>query len=128
MMAIDKAKPELQDVRNAIKEVFKEFDIVAITADEIQLDDAITERILEEIETSEFLIADLTGGRPNVYYEVGHAHARGKRVILVRKEGEKVHFDIAHRNCPDYANNTALKDLLRKRLEFLTNKPTAKKG
>lgn len=123
MMAIDPSVPELQDVRNAFKEVFKEFGIVAITADEIEHDGVITDRILEEIDTSEFLIADLTGERPNVYYEVGHAHAREKRVILYRKEGAKLHFDVAHRNCPAYSNITSLKELLRKRLESLTNKP-----
>jgi hypothetical protein len=123
MMAIDPAVPELQDIRNAIKDVFKEFGIVAITADEIEHDGVITDRILEEIETSEFLMADLTGERPNVYYEVGHAHARDKRVILYRKDGAKVHFDVAHRNCPAYANLTELKKLLRGRLETLTNKP-----
>ena len=122
MMAIDQSKPELEDIKNGIKEVFKEFGIHAITADEIEHDDAITDRILDEIEASEFLVADLTYERPNVYYEIGHAHARTKRVILVRRKGTKLHFDVAHRNCPEYENTTELKDRLRKRLEAMTNK------
>jgi hypothetical protein len=44
-------------------------------------------------------------------------------VILYRKAKTKLHFDLAHRNCPEYANVTELKDLLRKRLEVVTNKP-----
>ena len=122
MMAIDESKPELEDVRNGIKEVFSEFGIEAITAGEIEHEEAITDRVLDEIDTSEFLIADLTHERPNVYYEVGHAHARSKRVILVRRKGTTLHFDVAHRNCPEYENATALKRLLRNRLEAVTNK------
>ena len=127
MMAIDTSKPELEDVKNGIKDVFKELGIQAITADEIEHDGAITDRILDEIEASEFLIADLTHERPNVYYEIGHAHARSKRVILFRKKGTTLHFDVVHRNCPEYENTTELKERLRKRLEAITNKrgPTA---
>ena len=122
MMAIDKNKPELEDIKNGIKEVFSVFGIQAITTDEIEHDEAITDRILDNIETSEFLIADLTHERPNVYYEIGYAHARNKRVILFRKKDTKLHFDVAHRNCPEYENTTDLKRRLRTRLEAVTNK------
>ena len=128
MMTIDDTKPELEDIRNGIKEVFDEFGIRAITADEIEHEGAITDRILDEIDTSEFHIADLTHERPNVYYEVGHAHARNKRVMLFRKKGSELHFDVAHRNCPEYENATALKRMLRKRLEAVTNKRNPVRG
>lgn len=122
MMAINDDNPELEDIRMCIKEVFEEFGIEATTADEIEHEEAITDRILAEIDGSEFLIADLTHERPNVYYEIGHAHALNKRVILVRKKDTKLHFDVAHRNCPEYENVTGLKRLLRRRLEAVTNK------
>ena len=123
MMAIDDSRPELEDVRDGIKDVFSEFGIRAITADEIEHEGAITDRILQEVDTSEFLIADLTLERPNVYYEVAHAHARNKRVVLFRKQGTRLHFDVAHRNCPEYRNTADLKRLLRRRLETITNRP-----
>ena len=128
MMALDDSKPELEDVREGIRSVFKEFGISAITADEIEHEEAITDRILDEIERSEFLIADLTYERPNVYYEIGHAHARNKRVMLFCREGTNVHFDVAHRNCPVYKNTEELKRLLRKRLESATNRLSPSKG
>ena len=122
MMAIDDSNSELEDIRTGIIEVFEEFGIKAITAEEIEPGEAITDHILSEIETSEFLIADLTHERPNVYYEVAHALARNKRVILVRKKGTKLHFDVAHLSCPTYENATGLKRLLHKLLESITNR------
>ncbi len=123
MMAIDDSVTELEDIRNAVKEVFQDFGIRAIVADEIEHEGAITDRVLHEIDTSEFLFADLSLERPNVYYEVGHAHAQNKRVVLFRKKGTRLHFDLSHRNCPEYKNTSDLKRRLRKRLESITNRP-----
>ena len=67
MMAKDYSKPELEDIKAGIKEVFEECGIEAVTADEIEHEEANTDRVFSEIESSEFLIADLTLERPNVY-------------------------------------------------------------
>ena len=122
MMWIDPTQPELSDVVDVVKEAFGKFDIKAIRADDIEHEGRITDRVLSEIQTSEFLFADLSGSRPNVYYEVGFAHALGKRVILFRKAGTGIHFDLANYNCPDYENLRDLREKLTRRLVEITNR------
>jgi hypothetical protein len=122
MMWIDPSKPELSDVLDVVKEVFKEFGVAAVRADDLQHADGITERIIDEIRQSEFIFADLTGERPSVYYEIGYAHALSKSVMLFRKTGTKIHFDLAYRNCPEYDSIGDLRTKLRNRMRTLTNK------
>ncbi|TNJ39117.1 hypothetical protein FGF66_05985 [Chlorobaculum thiosulfatiphilum] len=119
LMWMDHNHHELDDVCNAIKEVCSNYGIQALRADDIQHEDKITDLVLANIAQSEFLIADLTGERPNVYYEIGYAHALGKRPILYRKEGTSLHFDLSVHNVPEYKNITELKQLLKKRFDAI---------
>ncbi|EPS4450909.1 TPA: hypothetical protein ACP5VL_004574 [Vibrio parahaemolyticus] len=122
MMPIDPNNPELEDVYEVYKDCFSKFGIKAIRADDIEHEDVITKKIIEEIKTSEFLLGDLTNERPSVYYEIGYAHSLGRRVILYRKKNTSIHFDLAAYNCPEYKSMSELKKLLLKRLEDTTNR------
>ena len=123
LMSMDPKDDSLIDACNTIKSACAEFGVDAIRVDDIEHQDRITDRILEGIASAEFIIADLTGERPNVYYEIGYAHALNKRPILLRKRGTQLHFDLSVHNAPEYRNNTELRSLLVKRLEALLGRP-----
>lgn len=71
-------------------------------ADEIHSVNVITVDIWEKINRSRFLIADLTHRNPNVFYEVGLAHALGKDVILLTQSIADVPFDLRSIRCLVY--------------------------
>jgi len=113
---------ESEDTLNAIKETCSTYGVAAVRVDEIEHQDRISLKIIEKIKRSEFLIADLTKERPNVYYEIGYAHAIGKRPIFIRKEGTKIHFDIRDFKVITYGNHTELKKELSSIMEDKTGK------
>ncbi len=125
LMAIDDEVPELEDVFMAIRDTCDGFGITAYRANDIEHQDRITDRILEEIRTCEYLIADLSLERPNVYYEIGYAHAIHKKPILFRRRETKVHFDLSVHNVPPYKNATELKALLKARFEAILGRIVA---
>ena len=119
LMWMNPDHPELEDVSNTIKDVCKLYSITAVRADDIQHEDKITDVILDYISKSEFLIADLSREGPNVYYEIGHAHAIEKRPFLYRRMGILLHFDLSIHNVREYRNTTELRKMLTTRLEVL---------
>jgi len=81
-----------------IKPIVKKHKYKPIRIDDIQDSGKITDQIIEEISKSEVVIADLSGERPNCYYEAGFAHAIGKEIILTIRKNTPIHFDLsAHR-------------------------------
>ena len=53
-------------------------------------------------------MADLTHERPNVYYEIGYAHAFKKPTILTARKGTEPHFDVQGFPIISYDNSTNL--------------------
>ncbi len=47
-------------------------------------------KIRSNIEEADVLIADCSGGNPNVFYELGIAHALGKQVLLIHDSSDAV--------------------------------------
>ena len=63
-------------------------------ADDILSQNNILGDIVEGIVYSDLIVADLTGANPNVYYELGIAHALNKKVILLTQDIDELPFDL----------------------------------
>lgn len=56
----------------------------------------IVDQIWSGITSAKVLVAELTGRNPNVYYELGLAHALKKPVVLICSNEQDVPFDLKH--------------------------------
>jgi hypothetical protein len=68
---------------DVIKHMCEECKIDAVRADEIYGPGIIIKDVIDRIEKSQVVIADISPTNPNVYFEVGYALALGKPIILL---------------------------------------------
>lgn len=68
--------------------------LTCIRADEDAVPGKITGKIYRFVEESGIIIADMTGKNPNVFYELGLAHAISGNVILLTQSKDDVPFDL----------------------------------
>jgi len=79
--------------------------------------ESILARIYNQIAKADLIVADMTGRNPNVFYEVGYAHAIGKTVILLTKNADDIPFDLKHYPHIVYQGSIVdLKESLQKRI------------
>ena len=56
----------------------------------------IMDQVWQGINAAKVLVAELTSKNPNVFYELGIAHALQKPVVLVSSNEDDVPFDLKH--------------------------------
>ena len=80
----------------------------------------IDDEIISEIRKSRFIVVDLTGQRPSVYYEAGFGHGRDIPILFTCREDElhekEIHFDIRQYNCIGWSSPEDLKEKLENRI------------
>jgi hypothetical protein len=98
-----------------------------VRADDLYRPSAIMHDIWGFVRTSRVMVADLTDKNPNVFYELGLAHAVGKPVILLTQEFEDIPFDLRSLRVIQYSvedpvwGATLKKDIQRALLETLAD-------
>ncbi len=85
--------------------------------DEQIFTEGILDRIFDQISKADVIVADMTERNPNVFYEVGYAHALGKIVLLLTQNADDIPFDLKHRQHIVYAGKIEiLRNILTKKL------------
>jgi hypothetical protein len=86
----------------------------------------IFQDIQREIEQAEIVVAEITPSNPNVFYELGYAHALGKPTILLAQRGAELPFDIKSSRVVFYndtiGGKTEVERNLRNHLEAITGR------
>lgn len=103
----------------AIKDECQKLRLKATRADENTDSGLIIQDIFDDIEGAEFIICDVTNGRPNVYYELGYAHGVGntpENILLLAEKGTVLQFDIAAFRVRHYASTKELRSIVSARL------------
>ena len=113
-----------------IKEAAKEVGAYAERVDEQIFNEGILERIFNQISKADVIVADMTGRNPNVFYEVGYAHALGKIVLLLTQKADDIPFDLKHKQHIVYGNGgskiQSLRSELTPRLNWAINESRRK--
>lgn len=83
-----------ENTYHTIKAVCSRLGLDCMRGDEQFKPGAVLSHILELIAQASIVIVNIDGRNPNVYYELGIAHAMGKKTILVASDIESVPFDM----------------------------------
>jgi hypothetical protein len=87
--------------------------------DEQLFTEGMLDRIFTQISKADVIIADMTGRNPNVFYEVGYAHALDKIALLLTQDSNDIPFDLKHRQHTVYGGKIdLLRTELAKRLQW----------
>lgn len=108
---------------DVIKPVVESYEIECVRADEFYTSSPIIKDIIDSIRESYIIIAEITPDNPNVFYEIGYAHAINKPTILLcDKKREKLPFDVSGFRTLFYENSIGGKNKVERDLKkFIEN-------
>ena len=109
---------------SGIKSACRNIGVVVERVDEQIHDQSILDQIYDQIGRADIIVADMTGRNPNVFYEVGYAHALQKRVILLTQRSQDIPFNLKHYQHIIYgADSDFLREQLRRKIKWSIKHP-----
>jgi len=88
-------RPQLKPVYDHMRNALREVGLDVLRADGIFSNRPVMDDIVLALRNARIVVADLTRGNPNVFYETGICVAMGKEVVLITQDDE-VPFDLMH--------------------------------
>ena len=112
--------PEMEDIYHlGIRETVQTVGGACERADEIQHTGGILQKIYDSIRGASIIIAEVSLPNPNVFYEIGYAHALGKPVVLLTRDIASSPFDLRGYNHIVYKSIVQLRSSLESMLRQL---------
>lgn len=115
--------PKFDDIyKFGIKGAAEDAGAYAERIDDQIFTEGILERVFNQINKADVVVADMTGRNPNVFYEVGYAHALGRIVLLLTQSADDIPFDLKHHQHLVYGGSIdTLKSQLTTRIQWAIN-------
>jgi hypothetical protein len=86
--------------------------IAILRMDQLEGDYEISQKVMDQIDSADVVLADYTLSPHNVYFEAGYARGRGKTLIQTARKGTILEFDVRNWRTLTYRNATDLEELL----------------
>ncbi len=106
----------------AISNVCSEVGLRCVRGDEEHIKGDILSHILKHLVKARIVIANINGRNPNVFYELGIAHALDKPTLITSKTVDNIPFDLRSKQLVIYSNPEELMVQLSKSLLKITLK------
>lgn len=104
--------------KDVIRPVCESYGYRVVRGDDFYTSGQIMEDVTQSIQSATLIIADVTPNNPNVFYELGFAHAIGKPTILLSdKKRDRLPFDISGFRALFYDNTIGGKAVVETRLK-----------
>jgi predicted HTH transcriptional regulator len=93
------------------------FSVRITRIDLVEGDYEISQKLMDEIDEADIVLADFTLRPSNVYFELGYARGRRKRIIQLARKDTVLEFDIRNWRTVFYRNATELEEKLAQALD-----------
>lgn len=107
---------DLRDEFEVVSQVGQELGFTVLRGDERAAQGDIFNQLLRYMVQARVVVANITGRNPNVFYELGIAHALDKPVVLLAEKKGVVPFDVQSKLIVFYDSNEELKEILARTL------------